>query len=131
MYTDPIADMLTRIRNGQMARKTKVEIPASKLKTELARILKEQGYITNYRVASEDVKSVIKVYLKYKSDNTPVISHIQRVSKPGRRIYTDSKNIPRVIGGMGINILTTSQGLMTGREARRAGVGGEILCDVL
>ena len=131
MYTDPIADMLTRIRNGQSARKIKVEIPASKLKTELARILKEQGYITNYRVASEDTKSVIKVYLKYKPDSTPVITHIQRVSKPGRRVYADSKSIPRVIGGMGINILTTSQGLMTGREARRAGVGGEILCDVL
>ena len=131
MYTDPIADMLTRIRNGQMARKVKVEIPASKVKTELARILKEQGYIANYRVASEDYKSVIKVYLKYRPDHSPVITRIQRVSKPGRRIYTDSKNIPRVIGGMGINILTTSQGLMTGREARRAGVGGEILCDVL
>ena len=131
MYTDPIADMLTRIRNGQMARKVKVEIPASKLKSELARILKEQGYITNFRVASEDHKRVIKVYLKYRPDHSPVITRIQRVSKPGRRIYTDSKNIPRVIGGMGINILTTSRGLMTGREARRAGVGGEILCDVL
>ena len=131
MYTDPIADMLTRIRNGQTARKIKVEIPASKLKTELARILKEQGYITNFRVAPEETKSVIKVYLKYNPDNTPVISHIQRVSKPGRRVYADSKSIPRVIGGLGINILTTSQGLMTGREARRAGVGGEILCDVL
>ena len=130
MYTDPIADMLTRIRNGQTARKIKVEIPASKLKTELARILKEQGYITNFRVAAEETKSVIKVYLKYNPDNTPVISHIQRVSKPGRRVYADSKSIPRVIGGLGINILTTSQGLMTGREARRAGVGGEILCDV-
>ena len=131
MYTDPIADMLTRIRNGQSARKIKVEIPASKLKTELARILKEQGYITNYRVASEETKSVIKVYLKYRPDSTPVITHIQRVSMPGRRVYADSKSIPRVIGGMGINILTTSRGLMTGREARRAGVGGEILCDVL
>ncbi len=131
MYTDPIADMLTRIRNGQTARKIKVEIPASKLKTDLARILKAQGYITNYRVASEDTKSVIKVYLKYNADHSPVITRIQRVSKPGRRVYTDSKSIPRVIGGMGINILTTSQGLMTGREARRAGVGGEILCDVL
>ena len=131
MYTDPIADMLTRIRNGQMARKVKVEIPASKLKTELARILKKQGYIANYRVASEEHKSVIKVYLKYNPDHTPVIRHIRRISKPGCRVYTDSNSIPRVIGGMGINILTTSKGLMTGREARRAGVGGEILCDVL
>ena len=130
MHTDPIADMLTRIRNGQGARKVKVEIPASKLKTELARILKEQGYIANYRVASEENKSVIKVYLKYNPDHTPVIQKIQQVSKPGRRIYTNTKDIPRVIGGMGINILTTSQGLMTGREARRTGVGGEILCRV-
>ena len=131
MYTDPIADMLTRIRNGQGARKTMVKIPASKLKKELARILKEQGYIANYRLATDDNKTVIKVYLKYGSDDTPVIREIQRVSKPGRRIYADSKSIPRVIGGMGINILTTSRGLMTGREARRAGIGGEILCNVL
>lgn len=131
MYTDPIADMLTRIRNGQGARKKKVEIPSSKLKAELARILKEQGYITNYRLATDDNKTVIKVYLKYDSEDTPVIREIQRVSKPGRRVYVDSKSIPRVIGGMGINILTTSRGLMTGREARRAGVGGEILCNVL
>lgn len=131
MYTDPIADMLTRIRNGQGARKVKVEIPVSKLKVELARILKEQGYITNYRVAKDDNKGVIKVYLKYNTDDTPVIREIQRVSKPGRRVYANSKNIPRVIGGMGVNILTTSRGLMTGREASRAGVGGEILCNVL
>ena len=131
MYTDPIADMLTRIRNGQGARKGKVEIPVSKLKVELARILKEQGYITNYRVAKDDNKGVIKVYLKYNTDDTPVIREIQRVSKPGRRVYANSKNIPRVIGGMGVNILTTSRGLMTGREASRAGVGGEILCNVL
>lgn len=131
MYTDPIADMLTRIRNGQAARKARVDIPASKLKVELARILKEQGYVVNYRVATDDNKSVIKVYLKYNTDNTPVIREIKRVSKPGRRVYADSKSIPRVIGGMGINILTTSRGLMTGREARSAGVGGEILCNVL
>lgn len=131
MYTDPIADMLTRIRNGQGAHKMRVEIPASKLRVELARILKEQGYITNYRVARDDNKGVIKVYLKYNTDDTPVIREIQRVSKPGRRVYANSKNIPRVIGGMGVNILTTSRGLMTGREASRAGVGGEILCNVL
>ena len=131
MYTDPIADMLTRIRNGQAARKTRTDIPASKLKIELARILKEQGYVANYRVATDDKKSVIKVYLKYNTDDTPVIREIRRVSKPGRRVYSDSKSIPRVIGGMGINILTTSRGLMTGREARNAGVGGEIICNVL
>ena len=131
MYTDPIADMLTRIRNALAARKTRVDIPASKLKIELARILKEQGYVANYRVATDDNKSVIKVYLKYNTDDTPVIREIRRVSKPGRRVYSDSKSIPRVIGGMGINILTTSRGLMTGREARNAGVGGEIICNVL
>jgi small subunit ribosomal protein S8 len=131
MYTDPIADMLTRIRNGQGARKMMVKIPASKLKKELARVLKEQGYIANYRLTTDDNKTVIKVYLKYGSDDTPVIREIQRVSKPGRRIYADTHSIPWVIGGMGINILTTSRGLMTGREARRAGIGGEILCNVL
>ena len=101
------------------------------MKIELARILKEQGYVANYRVATDDNKSVIKVYLKYNTDDTPVIREIRRVSKPGRRVYSDSKSIPRVIGGMGINILTTSRGLMTGREARNAGVGGEIICNVL
>ncbi len=128
--TDPIADMLTRVRNALGARHSKVEMPASKTKIEMARILKEEGYITNYRVATDDNKKVIKVYLRYKPDHTPVISHLERVSKPGRRVYTSSKAIPKVIGGMGINILTTSKGLMTGDKAREQNVGGEILCGI-
>jgi len=128
--TDPIADMLTRLRNALSARHPKVDIPASNLKVELARILKEEGYINTYRVADEDGKRVIKLYLKYQSDSSPVISRIERVSKPGRRVYTGSKEVPAVIGGMGINVLTTPKGVMTGKKARKEGVGGEILCNV-
>jgi len=130
MQIDPVSDMLTRIRNGMGARQTKVEIPASKLKIEMVRILKEEGYITNYRVATEGSKSTIKVYLKYDADSRPVISKIDRVSKPGRRVYVNSNEVPRVIGGMGVNILTTSAGVMTGAQARKKGVGGEILCSI-
>lgn len=130
MQIDPVSDMLTRIRNGMGARQTKVEIPASKLKIEMVRILKEEGYITNYRVATEGSKSTIKVYLKYGADSRPVISKIDRVSKPGRRVYVNSNKVPRVIGGMGVNILTTSAGVMTGVQARKKGVGGEILCSI-
>ena len=122
--------MLTRIRNALGARQPKVEIPASKLKIEIVRILKEEGYITNYRVAEDDAKVTIKAYLKYGPDSRPVISKIERVSKPGRRVFVGSKKIPRVIGGMGVNILTTSQGVMTGSRARAKGVGGEILCSI-
>lgn len=130
MQIDPVSDMLTRIRNGMGARQTKVEIPASKLKIEMVRILKEEGYVTNYRVATEGSKSTIKVYLKYDADSRPVISKIDRVSKPGRRVYVNSNEVPRVIGGMGVNILTTSAGVMTGVQARKKGVGGEILCNI-
>ena len=130
MLTDPVADMLTRVRNAVAARQGKVEMPGSKLKVEIARILKEEGYITNYRVADEEGKQVIKVYLKYNPDTTPVISRLDRVSKPGRRVYASGKRIPRVIGGLGINIITTSRGVMTGQKAREMGVGGEILCSV-
>lgn len=130
MLTDPIADMLTRIRNGIAARHMKVEVPASNLKIELARILKEEGFVSNYRVADDDGKRTIKVYLKYRTDRRPVINQLERVSKPGCRVYADSKSIPYVIGGMGINIVTTSRGVMTGKQARSLGVGGEILCNV-
>ncbi len=130
MLTDPISDMLTRIRNALGARASKVEIPASKVKIEIARILKEEGYITNYRVADEEGKKTIKVYLKYRPDSTPVISLLKRVSKPGRRVYTAGKGIPRVIGGLGVNILTTSHGVMTDKKARQAGVGGEVMCSI-
>lgn len=130
MYTDPIADMLTRVRNAVAARHPKVDVPASKLKAEIARILKEEGYILNYKVAEEGVKKTIKIYLKYSDNNSPVISHIERISRPGCRVYVGQSDIPRVLGGLGINILTTPRGVMTGRSAHRTGVGGEILCQI-
>lgn len=130
MHSDPIADMLTRIRNGQSAQHQKVEIPGSRLKIELARILKEEGYVSNYRVADHDNKKVLKVYLKYRADRKPVITRLTRVSKPSRRVYVDRRNVPLVIGGMGVAVLTTSKGVMTGKEAREKGLGGEVLCTV-
>lgn len=130
MHSDPISDMLTRIRNGLAAHHHKVDIPGSKVKIEIARILKEQGYVANYRLANDGGKHTIKVYLKYRPDRSPVISELKRVSKPGRRIYADSGEIPRVIGGMGVCIMTTSRGVLTGKEAKRQGVGGEVLCTV-
>jgi small subunit ribosomal protein S8 len=122
--------MLTRVRNAMVARHPKVDVPASKLKTEIARILKEEGYIANFKVAEEGVKKVIKIYLKYGSDNAPVITKIERVSRPGARTYSGKDGIPQVQGGLGISILTTAQGVMTGRTARKQGVGGEILCRI-
>jgi small subunit ribosomal protein S8 len=130
MVTDPIADMLTRIRNGMGVGKPRVDMPASKLKVEMARILKEEGYVTNYRVAEEDGKRTMKVYLKYRPDNRPVITKLERISRPGCRVYVGSDEIPKVIGGLGINILTTSRGVMTDRKARTMGVGGELLCRI-
>ncbi len=128
--SDPIADMLTRVRNAIKARHTKVDIPASKLKLEIARILKEEGYILNYKLAEEGSKKTIKVYLKYTPENESVISHLERISRPGCRIYVGSSEVPKVLGGLGINILTTPQGVMTGKAARQAKVGGELLCTV-
>jgi small subunit ribosomal protein S8 len=128
--SDPIADMLTRIRNGLTARHPRVDMPSSKLRVELARILKEEGYIANYKVAEEAKKRVLKVFLRYGPDGASVISTLDRVSKPGRRVYVGAHEIPRVMGGLGINILTTPRGLMTGKSARKAGVGGELLCNV-
>jgi len=130
MLTDPIADMLTRIRNALGARHPKVDVPASRLKTEIARILREEGYIQNFKVAEEGVKKTIKVYLKYQPNGRPVISRLERISRPGSRVYVNRSEIPRVLGGLGINILTTPRGVMTGRDARQAGVGGEILCQL-
>ena len=130
MHSDPIADMLTRIRNGLAARHNKVDIPGSKVKIELARILKEEGYVANYRVANDDKKQVLKVYLKYRPDRQPVITRLTRVSKPGRRVYVNARSVPQVIGGMGVCVMTTSKGVMTGLQAREQGVGGEVLCTV-
>lgn len=130
MTTDPIADMLTRIRNALAARHLKVDVPASRLKTEIARILKEEGYVLNFKVAEEGVRKTIKLYLKYQPGGRPVISRLDRISRPGCRVYVGRDEVPRVLGGMGVNILTTPRGVMTGRDARKAGVGGEILCQV-
>jgi small subunit ribosomal protein S8 len=130
MTTDPIADMLTRVRNALIARHQKVDVPASKLKAEIARILREEGYIVNFKMAEEGPSKVLKIYLKYTPANQPAISHIERVSRPGCRRYVSSKEIPRVLGGLGINILTTPKGVMTGRTARKEGVGGELLCQI-
>jgi small subunit ribosomal protein S8 len=128
--SDPIADMLTRVRNALIARHQKVDIPASKLKAEIARILREEGYIINFKLAEEGPMKTIKIYLKYTPTNQPAMTHIERVSRPGCRVYVSSTEIPRVLGGLGINILTTPKGVMTGRAARKEGVGGELLCQV-
>jgi small subunit ribosomal protein S8 len=128
--SDPIADMLTRVRNAMQARHAKADVPASKLKTEIARILKEEGYILNYKLTEEGAKKFIRVYLKYTPNNQPVMSHMERVSRPGCRVYVGKDEIPRVLGGLGINILTTPRGVMTGAAARKAGVGGEVLCQI-
>ncbi len=128
--TDPVADFLTRIRNSIRARHQKLDVPASKLKAEIARILKEEGYIANYKPTEENGQKVIRVYLKYGLNNEAVIRDLQRVSRPGCRVYLGRDEIRRVQGGLGISIMTTPKGVMTGRQARREGVGGEILCEV-
>ena len=128
--TDPVADMLARIRNAIRARHQKVDIPASKLKNEIARILKEEGYIANFKPAEEEGQKVLRVYLKYGNNNEAVITNLARVSRPGCRVYVGSKSVPRILGGLGINILTTPRGVMTGSTARKENVGGEVLCHV-
>jgi small subunit ribosomal protein S8 len=128
--TDPVADFLARIRNAIKARHQKVDVPASKLKLEIARILKEEGYVANYKAVEENGHKLVRVYLKYGSDNEAAISNLARISRPGCRVYVGRNEIPRVLGGMGINILTTPRGVMTGRQARKEGVGGEILCEI-
>jgi len=129
--SDPIADMLTRIRNAGMAGHKRVDVPASKMKLEIARILQKERFIASYKYLQGDgPQGVIRIYLKYTPDSEPVINGIERVSKPGLRKYCGVREIPRVFGGMGISILSTSRGIMTGREAKQVGVGGEILCNV-
>ena len=130
MQTDPIADFLTRIRNGLRADHDEVEMPASAFKTEIARILKEQGYIDDYETDTARVGKVLRVRLKYTEERKPVILGIERLSKPGRRRYVTAREVPRVYGGMGTAIVSTSRGVMTGHEARREGVGGELVARV-
>jgi small subunit ribosomal protein S8 len=128
--TDPIADMLTRIRNGIHARHERVEMPSSKLKVEIARILKEEGYINNFKVSEEAKKKTLRVMLRYGNDGGSVISTIERVSRPGRRVYVERHQVPRILGGLGVSIVTTPKGVMTGKSARKAGLGGEVLCNI-
>ncbi|HMQ04175.1 MAG TPA: 30S ribosomal protein S8 [Pyrinomonadaceae bacterium] len=128
--TDPIADMLTRIRNAIAANHPRVDIPGSKLKVEVARILKEEGYINNYTTKGEGVKYIIRVFLRYDTKGTSSITHLARVSRPGRRVYVGATEIPKVLGGYGINIVSTSKGLMSGKRARNENIGGEILAEV-
>lgn len=129
-FTDPVADLLTRIRNAINARQQKLDVPASKLKTEIARILKEEGYLSNYKATEENGRKLLRLYIKYGSNNDAAITNLARVSRPGCRVYVGHNEIPRVLGGLGISILTTPKGVMTGRQARKSGVGGEILCEV-
>jgi small subunit ribosomal protein S8 len=131
--TDPVADMLTRIRNGIMAAHETVEIPSSRLKREIARILREQGYIESFELVEGRPGAAgerIVVTLKYTDNRTSVISGIRRVSRPGQRTYVDAKHVPKVLGGMGTAILSTSHGVMTGHDARKAGIGGEVVAEV-
>jgi small subunit ribosomal protein S8 len=128
--TDPIADMLTRMRNAIRAKHSRVDIPASKLKLEIARIMKEEGYINNFVVKGDGVKRVIRIFLRYDTKGTSSITYLSRVSRPGRRVYVGSGEIPRVLGGYGINIVSTSKGVMSGKVARRENVGGEVLAEI-
>ena len=130
MQTDPIADFLTAIRNANTARHAEVSQPSSKIKVEIARILKDEGYIDEYRVQADDKQGRITVTMRYSSTRERIISHIERVSKPGRRIYVGKNDIERVLGGLGIAILSTPRGLLTDRAAKRKGVGGELLAKV-
>lgn len=130
MMTDPIADMLTRIRNGLQARHPAVEMPTSKLKVAIAEVLKDEGYIKGYSVSGEGTIKTLKVELRYVGKNEPVVSGIKRISKPGLRVYAGSTEIPRVFGGLGVSILSTSRGVMSGAQARKQRVGGEVLCHV-
>ncbi len=126
--TDPIADMLTRIRNAARIRRKEVMIPASKLKAEIARILKEEGYIRNFKVIDDNKQGLLSVSLKYTDDNTSVISGIRRISRPGRRLYCTRESIPKVLDGLGTAVISTSKGMMTDKKCADLGLGGEILC---
>jgi small subunit ribosomal protein S8 len=130
MNTDPIADMLTRIRNGAQASHPSVDVPSSKLKVALAKVLKEEGYIEDYEVKQVRKFNVITITLKYDSKNKPVITKLVRVSKPGLKTYSKAKNLQKVLGGLGVAVVSTSKGLMTDRKARKENIGGEVLCYV-
>ncbi len=128
--TDPIADMLTRIRNAGHAKFEKVDIPASRLKIGLARILKEEGYIKNYKVIKDNRQGILRVYLRYDERQTPIIQGLKRISKPGRRVYAGIEDLPRVRAGLGVAVISTSKGVVTDRQARKLMVGGEVMCEI-
>jgi small subunit ribosomal protein S8 len=128
--SDPVADFITGIRNAIRAKHRKVDVPSSRLKTEIAKVLLRERFINNYKVIDDRRQGVLRIYLKYTADETPVITGLKRVSTPGRRVYVPSDKIPRVMGGLGTALLSTSKGLMTDREARDAGLGGELMCQV-
>ncbi len=130
MTSDPIADLLTRIRNASRAEHEKVDIPASKLKVKISDLLKEEGFIKNYRLIEDDKQGVLRVYLKYGAGNEKMISGLVRVSRPGRRVYVGKDKIPSILGGMGVAILSTSRGVMTDRQSRKQQLGGEVLAYV-
>ena len=128
--TDPIADMLTRIRNGIKARHEAVELPASRMKLEITRILKAEGYIKNFKIVQDSKQGILKIFLKYDEKNNPIILQLIRVSKPGRRVYASVDKIPQVKNGLGLAILSTSKGIMSGKKAHQEHIGGEVLCTV-
>ncbi len=128
--TDPVSDLLTRIRNASEARHETVDVPSSQLKLEITRILKEEGYISNFSLAQDNKQGIIRIQLRYAAGKSPVISSLERVSRPGCRVYARKSEIPSVLGGMGICILSTSQGVFTGKQAQEKGLGGEVLCAV-
>jgi len=128
--TDPVSDLLTRLRNAISARHEKADVPSSRFKVELARILKDEGYIKNYKVMDDRGGSLLRLYLKYDDTGNPVIHGLTRSSKPGRRYYARKDELPEVLGGLGVAIVSTSQGLLTGNDARKRGVGGEVVCTV-
>jgi small subunit ribosomal protein S8 len=128
MLTDPIADMLTRIRNAVLIRAEKVDIPASRMKLEIAKIMKEEGFIRAYKILKDKKQGILRITLKYTPENQPIIAGLKRISKPGRRVYTDKDAIPMVMAGVGISVLSTSRGVLGDKACRREKVGGEILC---
>ena len=128
--TDPIADLLTRIRNALIARHDRVDVPASKIKVAIVRILKDEGFIKNFKVSKDNKQGMIRVFLKYSDRNTPVINGLERISKPGRRVYQKSADILPVLSGLGVAVVSTSTGVMTDKEARRQNIGGEMICQI-
>lgn len=129
--TDPIADMLTRVRNASLAKNEKVDVPASRIKNELASLMRQEGFISNFKIIKDRKQDILRIYLKYEAETESSVIHgLTRVSKPGRRVYSNKREIPTVLNGMGISVLSTSKGLITDRAAREVGLGGEIICKI-